>query len=1051
MRSLAAIVLLVVAQVVAQDPALASTWRCAGLTPGGGPAAAYPLPSAKPLAHGVNGGRAVVLFGGFRGEHEVGTSAPAWADDLFDPDLPGSVTHFYRTMSFGRLHLGGEAAPQRYTSPGQASDYLKNGSGSSRFGGYGAFTLEVLEQADRDIDFSRYDSDGPDGVPDSGDDDGVVDAVFLVLSSTPPGFILSNASATGIAGLGFSGDFVTDDPGANGAPIRISPASGTLQQGKSFAETVGSICHEYGHVLGLPDLYGIDFLELEDPHPEQDSAGIGRWGLMGWGALGWEGGGGPASMSAWSREQLGWAHVTEPGSSHETMELQDVGRGGGIYRISLSRNEYFLVEYRTRSSSHYDRQIPGEGLLIWHVERTSGSESARKWLVDLECADGRWRDAGYPHGTIPDATHGGDNLDFWAHDASYRDRHGGNLGDATDPFDGVSNTAFTAQTNPSSRGSRGSAVAHLERIILSEGVARAEVKIRAPELELTSAVPGAYGVVAGGVVPVPFAAANLGGLPLTDLVLLVRSEDPLVEVIDGVVELADLDVGEKAVGNRLSGGGFPRVRIHRAFELEHSTSVILEASAHGEVLSTTTIELLAVPGYLISGQVRDVEGVQLEGIPVEAARLSASGVGAGYHYRERVPTDAEGRYELYVPEGLYTVSARPAPSTGFGLATQAAAFIADDMSLDFAIAKLHLVRGLVWDPAGGPLASLRITATATDRVYSDFARSGSDGAYQLELVPGTYVLGTSSRRSPRGIPEQVLAEIDVRGDVALDLYPRRSARLTMQVVDEEGRGVPGVHLVLASASLAAGLSTLTGDGGLGVLQVTSGAYSIDIEQAPLPFLPVEAIGVDVVGDTAVQVVLRLGILVTGRVIDEAGAPVASDESSLEFALVDAGSGSSHRTPLQDESFSLGLAPGLYRVHYEGDEMYPPQALGTLRMAQDMQVDFVLRKEPLATTAVTVDDVLQPHTYGLAQNYPNPFNSETTIVYQLPQEGDARLSVYSATGQLVRRLVSGRQQSGEHRVVWQGCDDAGVAVASGVYVYVMEAGGRQEIRRLLLLR
>ena len=75
----------------------------------------------------------------------------------------------------------------------------------------------------------------------------------------------------------------------------------------------------------------------------------------------------------------------------------DVGLRGDLFRVPLTGREYFLLEYRTRSSSPYDRAIPGEGLLIYHVERPAPMVDL---AVDLECADGRWQDAGFPEGKI---------------------------------------------------------------------------------------------------------------------------------------------------------------------------------------------------------------------------------------------------------------------------------------------------------------------------------------------------------------------------------------------------------------------------------------------------------------------------------------------------------------------------------------------------------------------------------------------------------------------------------------------------------------------------
>jgi len=93
----------------------------------------------------------------------------------------------------------------------------------------------------------------------------------------------------------------------------------------------------------------------------------------------------------------------------------------------------------------------------------------------------------------------------------------------------------------------------------------------------------------------------------------------------------------------------------------------------------------------------------------------------------------------------------------------------------------------------------------------------------------------------------------------------------------------------------------------------------------------------------------------------------------------------------------------------------------------------------------------PTTYRLAQNYPNPFNPQTTITYDLAKTGTVRLSVYAVNGQLVRTLVDGERPAGSYSVVWDGTDDAGRDVASGVYLCRMKAGEFVSTRKLLLIR
>ncbi|RLC78282.1 MAG: hypothetical protein DRI61_10110 [Chloroflexi bacterium] len=93
----------------------------------------------------------------------------------------------------------------------------------------------------------------------------------------------------------------------------------------------------------------------------------------------------------------------------------------------------------------------------------------------------------------------------------------------------------------------------------------------------------------------------------------------------------------------------------------------------------------------------------------------------------------------------------------------------------------------------------------------------------------------------------------------------------------------------------------------------------------------------------------------------------------------------------------------------------------------------------------------PKVPKLAQNYPNPFNVRTVIPYSLSDETEVKLEVFDVLGQKVRTLFVGRQYSGGHEVVWDGRGDDGEALASGVYVYTLEAGGTLLTRKALLLR
>ncbi len=101
-------------------------------------------------------------------------------------------------------------------------------------------------------------------------------------------------------------------------------------------------------------------------------------------------------------------------------------------------------------------------------------------------------------------------------------------------------------------------------------------------------------------------------------------------------------------------------------------------------------------------------------------------------------------------------------------------------------------------------------------------------------------------------------------------------------------------------------------------------------------------------------------------------------------------------------------------------------------------------------------------FELSQNYPNPFNPTTAIRYQLPKSGSVELTIYNLLGQEIRKLVNENRIAGQYTVQWDGRDETGAAVASGVYLYRLKAGepsggspgaaqGFVETKKMLLLR
>ncbi len=100
-----------------------------------------------------------------------------------------------------------------------------------------------------------------------------------------------------------------------------------------------------------------------------------------------------------------------------------------------------------------------------------------------------------------------------------------------------------------------------------------------------------------------------------------------------------------------------------------------------------------------------------------------------------------------------------------------------------------------------------------------------------------------------------------------------------------------------------------------------------------------------------------------------------------------------------------------------------------------------------------EDVIEtiPDGFALEQNYPNPFNPTTEISFGIPEAAEVKLAIYNLSGQLVRTLVSGQLQAGNHKVTWNATDDKGLRVATGIYLYVLKAGSVTIQKKLTLMK
>ena len=163
-----------------------------------------------------------------------------------------------------------------------------------------------------------------------------------------------------------------------------------------------------------------------------------------------------------------------------------------------------------------------------------------------------------------------------------------------------------------------------------------------------------------------------------------------------------------------------------------------------------------------------------------------------------------------------------------------------------------------------------------------------------------------------------------------------------------------------------------------------------------------------------------------KVKDDAGYDVRLSSSNIELVFPD---GSVLSAPLDFDGKSID------------------QIAATGGMAQEL-LDEAYTQMGLTNTAYL------PKAFALSQNYPNPFNPSTTISYAIP-EGNSqvgvKLSVFNLRGQLVRTLVDQTQGPGTYNVNWDGSDDRGRQISSGVYFYRIQAGDYVSTRKMVVLK
>jgi M6 family metalloprotease-like protein len=371
--------------------------------------------------------------------------------------LPYSVRTYYAEASRGNVTIDGQVLD--WVNADSTDTYYEdscNGVGVLNpcpHGGrrFGELLIEALNKADNGtVDWGRFDNDGADGLPNSGDDDGAVDFVTFLQPEVDGACGTTNlwAHRYDIAGWNGGSGYVTHSPvrDAAGQPIPgrfVQIRDYTLQSAVGGAGAcsgggimpIGTVAHETGHAFGLPDLYDTDLRSASV------TQGIGEWGIMGSGNYAQPYS--PAGFDAWSLTELGWVAVdTLPAAG--TIDLAPVAAGDTVLYAGVpGTDEYFLLENRQAIGSDTAQLNPacrfgtrscakGPGLLIWHID--AGQIAAHGFRQDNRV------NVGPIHGVALVQADGLNQL---------RLPGSKNRGDAGDPWPGSSGTVtFGPETSP---------------------------------------------------------------------------------------------------------------------------------------------------------------------------------------------------------------------------------------------------------------------------------------------------------------------------------------------------------------------------------------------------------------------------------------------------------------------------------------------------------------------------------------------------------------------------------------------------------------------------
>ncbi len=944
-----------------------------------------------------------------------------------ESEYTGSMRDYYNEVSGGLFTVTGLVtewvrAPEPYS-------YYCNGDGefdTEDDFGYRPYPENVqglvetlLGLVDDDVDFSDFDND----------DNGTMDALTIVHAG--PGAENFGRNAVG-ANYFWSHKWSIWDQEYDGVTIstyNITPQSGTI----------GVFCHEFGHVLGLPDLYDIDY----------SSQGIGEWGLMAGG--GWPNrpgdppGSCPIHMCGWSKMMLGWVEVVNIDRPMENVGISPVIEDGVIHRVWTDgeddSQEYFLLENRQpigfdegllRRQVAFDLPSP-EGLLVTHIDmirfgqgnQDNADEEHR--LVDVEEASPVWI-GGEPV----------ENLDFTG--GSNRNLYNSNRGDNGDLWPGFSEISedstdwigdrdrdrFGIVTTPSSANYQNEpSLVEVYDIYFEDDWVFASFSMTAPQqplLQITddSAEEGENSNHNGAIEPgedVEWSITlhNLGLDEATGVyaILAYMGDNDWIDITGNEMVIPDIPGREDRDGEEPF---FIQVSEDAPYGEDLNFEITINCNDGLEFTYQLTGELnpphdwYKYPNNPVFGGDEDVwdPGIISPSLLVEDGLLKCWYVGVSIGGNQEGP-----------------------PPGAIGYTTS------ED-------------GGFTWERRDEPILTIDNVEWAASGFGGIAVIPSVDGGYLMAFVASPDQIGNENliglAHSDDGIEWEVEDESIIEPDfqqffgifptqLSLFLLPFPPYPLSCAFTAIAGMGAPAIGSAFSEDGvdweIDPNFVLLPSDnvGRFDALATLAPDVTYDIPEESIRML-YTGMGIDEV--------MRLGLVH----IDPDGIDHYNGPETWGAIL----------EPDEDDWDGVNMIFGARYFEWEGEPrlLYigasDDEENGSAYLGLAAAVPFNEESAPLFDRPDNL-----PREVELESVYPNPFNSTTSIKYRIAKSGRVSITIHDITGREIVSLMDDHITAGQHEINWDGCNYKGFAVASGFYIVKVSSNGNTVRGKLMLIK